>query len=88
MGRDKKTNHGQYQDRIIDIDILLYDNLVLHTLTPNGMSLEIPHPQMTKRDFVMRPLAEIAPFITHPISGKSMKEIYQSLTPDTNHINR
>ncbi|NDW13862.1 2-amino-4-hydroxy-6-hydroxymethyldihydropteridine diphosphokinase [Bacteroides sp. 214] len=55
LGRKTKTQQT-YTDRIIDIDILLYDNLVI-----NEPDLVIPHPLMTTRDFVMKPLAEIAP---------------------------
>ena len=56
LGRLKKSVNGIYSDRIIDIDILLYDDW--HIDTPE---LTIPHPLMWKRDFVMIPLREIAP---------------------------
>ena len=54
LGRTKKSVNGQYHDRIMDIDILLYDNL--HITTPE---LTIPHPLMETRDFVMIPLKEV-----------------------------
>lgn len=54
LGRNHKSVNGQYQDRIIDIDILLYDDL--HISTPR---LTIPHPHMHERDFVLIPLKEI-----------------------------
>ena len=54
MGRKEKTVAGEYADRIIDIDILLYDDAVINT-----PSLVVPHPLMFKRDFVMLPLKEI-----------------------------
>lgn len=54
MGRTLKSVDGQYHDRIIDIDILLYDDL--HITTPQ---LTLPHPLMKERDFVMIPLKEI-----------------------------
>lgn len=54
MGRIEKSVGGQYHDRVIDIDILMYDDL--HIDTPD---LHIPHPLMHERDFVMRPLNEI-----------------------------
>ena len=58
MGRHKKVNdksaNRKYTDRPIDIDILLYDNL-----TVDEPDLQIPHPLMQERDFVMIPLREI-----------------------------
>lgn len=54
MGRKLKSVNGEYHDRIIDIDILLYDDL--HIDQPD---LKIPHPLMEERDFVMVPLREI-----------------------------
>lgn len=54
MGRTRKSTDGRYHDRIIDIDILLYDDL--HMDEPD---LKIPHPLMHERDFVMLPLGEI-----------------------------
>ena len=59
LGRIKKSIGGVYSDRVIDIDILLYDDLRIHT-----PELTIPHPLMWERDFVMIPLHEIAPHIT------------------------
>lgn len=54
MGRTHKSVNGQYADRTIDIDILLYDHIML-----DSPSLQIPHPHMLERDFVMIPLREI-----------------------------
>ena len=54
MGRKKKSTVGGYADRCIDIDILLYDDLRV-----DEPDLQIPHPLMMKRDFVMIPLREI-----------------------------
>jgi len=54
MGRTSKSTDGKYHDRIVDIDILLYDDLKV-----NEPDLVIPHPLMTERDFVMKPLLEI-----------------------------
>lgn len=54
MGRTQKSVNGMYHDRIIDIDILLYDDL--HMDTPR---LTIPHPHMYERDFVLIPLKEV-----------------------------
>ena len=54
LGRTTKSIDGQYHDRLIDIDILLYDDLHV-----NEPSLVIPHPHMNERQFVMQPLSEI-----------------------------
>ena len=54
LGRTRKSHDGIHYDRTIDIDILLYDNWEV-----NSEELQIPHPRMWERDFVMRPLKEI-----------------------------
>lgn len=54
MGRTEKSVNAEYHDRIIDIDILLYNNLSISTPT-----LTIPHPLMNERDFVLIPLKQI-----------------------------
>lgn len=66
MGRTQKSN-GTYHDRIIDIDILLYDDLILQT-----PELTLPHPLMQDRRFVMEPLLEIAPNVVHPVFKKTI----------------
>ena len=58
MGRVRAQRFGP---RLIDIDILLYDNLSL-----TSYSLTIPHPRLIERAFVLRPLADIAPDMVHP----------------------
>ncbi|MDR2858987.1 MAG: 2-amino-4-hydroxy-6-hydroxymethyldihydropteridine diphosphokinase [Mediterranea sp.] len=74
MGRISKSADKVYQDRLIDIDLLLYDNLIMNTKT-----LILPHPLMIERAFVMKPLAEIAPKIIHPILGKTIEDIFHSI---------
>ena len=54
MGRTAKSTDGHYHDRLIDIDILLYDDIRV-----DEPDLKIPHPLMREREFVMRPLGEI-----------------------------
>lgn len=79
LGRTKKSVNGAYSDRLIDIDLLLYDDLVLSVTSADGAELNLPHPLMAQRDFVMRPLAEIAPALQHPVLKRTMKEIFDEL---------
>jgi 2-amino-4-hydroxy-6-hydroxymethyldihydropteridine pyrophosphokinase len=69
LGRTVKSVNG-YSDRVIDIDILLYDDIVLDEPT-----LKIPHPLMTERDFVLKPLLEIAPEVINPLTGLKYRDI-------------
>ena len=69
LGRTAKSVNG-YSDRIIDIDILLYDDMVLDEPT-----LKIPHPLILERDFVLVPLVEIAPDLVNPLTGIKYSEI-------------
>jgi 2-amino-4-hydroxy-6-hydroxymethyldihydropteridine diphosphokinase len=70
MGRTGKTG----EPRPIDIDILLYDDVVRDT-----PELVIPHPRMTRRAFVLVPLAEIAPDLVHPVAGKTIRELKEAI---------
>ena len=73
LGRTHKSVGGVYSDRLIDIDLLLYDDLILSVTSPSGAALNLPHPLMAERDFVMRPFTELAPALVHPVLGKAMK---------------
>jgi 2-amino-4-hydroxy-6-hydroxymethyldihydropteridine diphosphokinase len=61
--------------RVIDIDILLFDNAAIDT-----PRLTIPHPRMTERRFVLEPLLEIAPEIRHPVTGQALRKYLDTLT--------
>ena len=73
MGRFEKSS-STYSDRLMDVDILFYDQLII-----NQPTLKIPHPLITERDFVLIPLSEIAPDFVHPILGKSISDLLKSL---------
>ena len=79
LGRIQKSHGGSYHDRIIDIDILLYGDEVVEC-----QRLTIPHPLMHKRDFVLEPLAQIAPDAIHPIFGKSIAELAEEQRKNNN----
>lgn len=74
MGRDRNTNEG-YNDRLIDIDILLFDDEVIFF-----NDLKVPHPKMLDRKFVLVPLTEIAPNVIHPIAKKTILICLQHCT--------
>ena len=78
LGREKQ-NSNDYQNRIIDIDILYYSSEVINT-----KHLTTPHPHIQNRKFVLQPLADIAPKFTDPISGKSISELLVATSDNTN----
>jgi 2-amino-4-hydroxy-6-hydroxymethyldihydropteridine diphosphokinase len=67
LGREPGFQNGP---RLIDIDILFYDDLILETDT-----VTIPHPRLHQRAFVLVPLNDIAPYLTHPALGKTIGEL-------------
>ncbi|MDO5523588.1 MAG: 2-amino-4-hydroxy-6-hydroxymethyldihydropteridine diphosphokinase [Bacteroidia bacterium] len=70
LGRTKKSSDGKYADRVIDIDILMFDNLIIEE-----PGLLIPHPRFHRREFVLVPFAEISPDTIHPVLGKSIRRL-------------
>lgn len=71
LKRERKIHWGP---RTIDVDILLYDDIIMRT-----KELTIPHYDMHKRDFVLGPLCEIAPGVHHPVYGKTALLMYDEL---------
>ncbi len=71
LGRVASVRWGP---RAIDIDILLFDNLVLHS-----EQLTIPHPHLHQRGFVLVPLAELAPRLQHPVLAQTMEQLVAAL---------
>lgn len=70
LGRKASFRHGP---RLIDIDILFYDDLILNTAL-----LTLPHPHLHERGFVLLPLMDIAPDLVHPLTKKSVREMVVS----------
>ena len=79
MGREKKVPKGP---RLIDLDILFYADQVIDT-----PELQIPHPRIAQRRFVLLPLAEIAPTFRHPASGRTVTAMLGQ-TPDRSAVRR
>lgn len=71
FGRIRQERWGP---RILDLDILLYDDLILEM-----QNLTIPHPRMNERAFVLVPLAEIAPHWIEPLSGQTILQLSQAI---------
>lgn len=71
FGRVRQERCGP---RTLDLDLLLFDDLILDTPT-----LQLPHPRMTERAFVLVPLAEIAPNWVEPVSGKAIAQLVQTV---------
>lgn len=80
MGRTSTVRFGP---RNIDIDVLLYDEVVMDTPT-----LTIPHPRMCSRLFVLTPLAEIAPRLVHPVFHKTVAELLGELVDETQLVRK
>lgn len=79
LGRRRMVRRGP---RVIDLDILLYGSSVIRT-----QDLEVPHPRLIRRRFMLVPLAEIAPTLRHPVENKTVEELLAD-TEDHSVVNR
>ncbi len=73
-GRDRSV--GKFSSRTLDLDLLLYDNLIL-----NEPHLKLPRPEILEYAFVLQPLAEIAGNMKHPVTGFSFAAIWDAFDP-------
>lgn len=78
LGRTQKSMAGRHFDRTIDIDILAFDDVVLQT-----SDLVLPHPRLHERRFVLEPLCEILPTLTHPLFKKTYQQLLTMLNIGT-----
>jgi 2-amino-4-hydroxy-6-hydroxymethyldihydropteridine diphosphokinase len=69
----RRRDGPRFSSRIVDLDLLLYDDLIL-----KEDSLELPRDEITKNAFVLLPLEEIAPQLIHPVSGQTMCDHWMS----------
>jgi 2-amino-4-hydroxy-6-hydroxymethyldihydropteridine diphosphokinase len=82
LGRERREKWGP---RVIDLDLLAYENHVTSTI-----DLTLPHPEMTKRRFVLLPLSEFAGDYLHPVENKTINKLLQELpqTPQVKKMSR
>ncbi len=74
----RKRGAGRFTSRPLDIDLLLYDDEIVRSPT-----CTLPRPDVLKYGFVLRPLAEIAPELVHPVTGRKIREHWQDFPADT-----
>ncbi|PIE67582.1 MAG: 2-amino-4-hydroxy-6-hydroxymethyldihydropteridine diphosphokinase [Deltaproteobacteria bacterium] len=77
----RKKGGIRFGPRLLDLDILLFDNR-----TMRSPQLEIPHPRMHKRAFVLVPICDIDPTVTHPVYGDTVAHLLEGLEDDTQHV--
>lgn len=71
----KRERNMHWGPRTLDLDIIFYDNCVV-----DKQILKIPHPDMQNREFVLKPLAELAPYLRHPLTGKTVEQMLMELS--------
>ncbi|NOY67750.1 MAG: 2-amino-4-hydroxy-6-hydroxymethyldihydropteridine diphosphokinase [Gammaproteobacteria bacterium] len=75
-GHDRVRGGERFSSRTLDVDLLLYDDLIL-----KADGLTVPRDEIIKYAFVLRPLAEISPDLIHPESGETMAGLWQAFEP-------
>ena len=70
-----RDEHGNYVDRLVDIDIVAIEGKVINTRT-----LQVPHPHLAERDFFLRPMMELAPDWRHPVTGLTAAQMLEKLS--------
>lgn len=73
-GRTRDADQRGYQDRMIDLDLIFYSNIII-----DEPKLTLPHPRFAERLFVLAPMVEIAPDFIDPVSGERIAELLQGL---------
>ena len=69
-----RDDEGRYIDRLVDIDIMAIDDMVI-----DSPSLQVPHPHLPERDFFLRPMMELAPDWQHPVTGLTAFQMLEEL---------
>lgn len=82
LGRTRSSEKHVYLPRLLDIDILFYDRLIIE-----NQKLIIPHPRLHLRRFTLEPLHEIAPDLIHPVFNKTVRELL-TVCADENEITK
>jgi 2-amino-4-hydroxy-6-hydroxymethyldihydropteridine diphosphokinase len=82
LGRERDRSAAGYASRIIDLDILFYDDRVI-----DMEHLKIPHPELHNRRFTLMPLHEVAPDLVHPVLGQTVTQLLRDC-PDNATVRR
>ena len=70
-----RDRHGHYIDRLVDIDIVAIDDMVIDTPV-----LQIPHPHLPDRDFFLKPMIQLAPDWCHPVTGLTASQMLEEMS--------
>lgn len=81
--RERERTGERYASRMIDIDVIFYDRVVWQSPT-----LQLPHPLMQQRAFVLEPLREVAAEWRHPVTGRSVEQMWQDIGEEKNEENK